>query len=85
MGFGAPVVASGPVAVFLYGRANGGAQTGLFRSDDDGATWQLISSFPGGSYAEVNAISGDPDIPGRVYVAFGGTGFVQGDPIGAVG
>lgn len=84
-GFGAPVVAGGPHAVFVYGRANGVAQTGLYRSDDDGATWQLISSFPAGSYTAVNAISGDLDQPGRVYVAFGGTGFVQGDPIGAVG
>jgi hypothetical protein len=85
LGFGAPIGAGGPLAVFLYGRANGGTQTGLFRSDDDGVSWQLISSFPAGSYAEVNSISGDLDSPGRVYVAFGGTGFVQGDPIGAAG
>ncbi len=85
MGFGAAVVAGGPVAVFVYGRANGDAQSGLYRSDDDGNTWVLISSFPANSYTDVAAISGDPEIPGRVYVAFSGTGFVQGDPIEATG
>jgi len=84
-GFGAPLTAGGPHVVFVYGRASGVAQTGLYHSVDDGATWQLISSFPGGSYADVNALSGDLDIPGRVYVGFGGTGFVQGDPIGGAG
>lgn len=85
MGFGAPLVAGGPVAVFVYGRANGDAGIGLYRSDDDGNTWQLITAFPAGSYNDISAISGDPDIPGRVYIAFSGTGFAQGDPIGATG
>jgi len=85
LGFGAPVVGGGPVALFIYGRANGDAQTGLYRSDDDGVSWQLITTFPAGSYSDISAISGDPDVPGRVYVAFSGTGFVQGDPIGATG
>lgn len=85
MAFGAPMTAGGPAAVFVYGRANGDAQAGLYRSDDDGNTWQLITSFPAGTYADINAISGDPLIPGRVYIAFSGTGFAQGDPIGAAG
>jgi len=85
MGFGAPLADGGPVAVFVYGRANGSAGVGLYRSGDDGATWQLITEFPAGSYADINAISGDPDVPGRVYIAFAGIGFAQGDPIGATG
>lgn len=83
MSFGAPLVAGGPAAVFLYGRANGDTQPGIYRSDDDGNSWQLITIFPAGSYTGISAISGDPDIPGRVYIAFSGTGFAQGDPIGA--
>ena len=85
MGFGAPLVEGGPVAVYVYGRANASADAGLYRSGDDGATWQLLTEFPAGSYADINAISGDPDVPGRVYIGFGGTGFAQGDPIGATG
>ncbi|MBI4882707.1 MAG: hypothetical protein HY826_01480 [Actinobacteria bacterium] len=86
MGFGAPMsgegLASGaPVSVFVYGRANGDAETGLYRSADDGATWVLLTSFPAASYSDVSAVSGDPTIPGRVYVAFSGNGFAQGDPI----
>lgn len=83
LGFGAPMTGAAPVSVFLYGRVGGAAQPGLYRSDDDGATWQLITNFPGGSYADVSAISGDLEVPGRVYIAFSGTGFVQGDPVGA--
>ena len=29
--------------------------------------------------------AGDPNVPGRVYVAFSGTGFAQGDPLNANG
>ncbi|MCE9621063.1 MAG: hypothetical protein K8R99_01825 [Actinomycetia bacterium] len=85
LGFGAPMIAGGAATVFVYGRANGDAKAGLYRSDDDGTTWRLITSFPAGSYTDINAISGDPDVPGRVYIAFSGTGFAQGDPIGATG
>lgn len=85
MGFGAPLAAGGPTTVFMYGRANSDAQSGLYRSVDDGNTWELITSFPAGSYTDITAVSGDPGVPGRVYVAFGGTGFAQGDPVGASG
>jgi photosystem II stability/assembly factor-like uncharacterized protein len=90
MGFGPPISGNGlgsgdPVVVFVYGRANGDAQSGLYRSDDDGDTWVLITAFPAGSYSDVSAVSGDPGVPGRVYVALSGTGFVQGDPTGTGG
>ncbi|MGD9703661.1 MAG: WD40/YVTN/BNR-like repeat-containing protein [Acidimicrobiia bacterium] len=78
-GFGAPMTDGGYPAIFLYGRANDDPQQGLFRSTDEGATWELIARFPDGLYKPVNVVSGDLDLPGRVYVGFGGTGFVYGD------
>lgn len=84
-GFGAAMQAGGPPAVFLYGRANGDEELGLYRSIDDGATWERISQYPVDSYTDISAITGDPNVPGRVYVAFSGTGFAQGDPLNANG
>ena len=85
IGFGAAMEPGAPLTVFVYGHASGDDQPGLYRSDDDGATWLPISRFPGNSYSEVNSIAGDPDVPGRVYVGFAGTGFTQGDPSAATG
>jgi hypothetical protein len=65
--------------IFLYGKANGDPRFGLWRSIDDGTTWQLIARAPLDLYKSVSVVSGDPDRPGRVYVGFGGTGFVVGD------
>lgn len=79
-GFGAPMAAGGPPAVYLYGRATGDTQRALYRSDDDGVTWTMISVYPADRYAEITAVSGDPDEPGRVYVAFSGQGFATGVP-----
>jgi hypothetical protein len=84
-GFGAPMTPDGPPTVYLYGRADGDADRALYRSSDDGATWEVISSFPLGSYSDINAVTGDPDIPGRVYLAFPGTGFAMGDPSASSG
>ena len=79
-GFGAPMAAGGPPTVYLYGKATGSTQRALYRSDDDGVSWTMISAYPADSYAEITAVSGDPDEPGRVYVAFSGQGFASGVP-----
>ena len=78
-GFGAPLVEAGPPAVFVYGRGEGDPERGLWRSGDDGATWTRIARYPLGLYADVNSVSGDADVPGRVYVGFAGNGFAFGD------
>ena len=38
-----------------------------------------MADHPGGIAAGVNAVAGDPEVPGRVYVGFGGVGVVRGD------
>jgi hypothetical protein len=59
--------------------ANGESQLGLWRSSDDGATWSRVSTFPGEVHAPVTSLTGDPRVPGRIYVGFAGVGYVRGD------
>lgn len=81
-GFGAPIEPNGPQTIFVHGRADGDDTLGLYRSSDDGATWERIADFPGGLTAGVTVVAGDPAIAGRVYIGFSGAGFVRGDPSG---
>ena len=76
MGFGAPMVGDTPT-LFLSGKIDG--DQGIWRSGDLAQTWELVDETAGGIYQSVNAIAGDPEIPGRVYVGFNGVGIVQGD------
>lgn len=62
--------------LFAVGRKGGRA--GLFRSEDVGGTWVRIGEFPLGLADWVDAIDGDKDVFGKVYVAFAGSGFVYG-------
>lgn len=80
-GFGAPLTNGGPAAIYVYGTTDTDAKLGIWRSGDDGRTWQLIGRVPLDLYAEITTISGDPDHPGRVYVGWGGSGVAYGiDP-----
>jgi hypothetical protein len=76
-GFGAPVGGSEHPAVYVYGRAE--RAEGVWRSTDGGDRWELIAEHPGGIAALVNVVTGDPNVPGRVYVGFAGVGAVYGD------
>jgi photosystem II stability/assembly factor-like uncharacterized protein len=78
-GFGAPLTKGGPLSVYVDGKAAGSAEDGLWRSGDDGATWELISRTPLGIYRRMTVVNGDLNIPGRVYVGFPGNGFAFGD------
>ncbi len=77
VGYGAPVESGGAPVVYLSGRVDG--RRGVYRSTDMLASWELLAEAPAGLYKKVNAVAGDPAIPGRVYVGFGGTSIVQGD------
>jgi hypothetical protein len=78
-GFGAPLPGHDRPAIYVDGRAQGEEELGLWRSADEGATWELIGRYPLGLYKDVNVVNGDMDLPGRVYVGFSGTGFAYGD------
>ncbi|MBB6695531.1 fibronectin type III domain-containing protein [Cohnella xylanilytica] len=65
-------------AVFVYGRVDGFEGEGIFRSDDMGATWvraSVANPFPGN---DPNAMAGDRQVHGRVYVGTNGTGILYG-------
>jgi hypothetical protein len=79
-GFGAPATPGGPPAVYVWGTVAGERTPGLYRTDDDGATWSLVARAPGGVYQDLNVVAGDPDRPGVVYVGFTGAGFMAGRP-----
>jgi hypothetical protein len=79
--FGAPRNKGGVPALFVYGRKTNGAPLSVMRSDDDGVTWVTVARYPGGFGASVTALAGDPTRWGRVFIGFGGLGFVQGETV----
>jgi hypothetical protein len=77
-GFGAPAKAGGYPQIYIAGWVNG--KYGIWRSDDEAASWMRIGDYPLGSFDQVKAIDGDKDTPGRVYVGFKGSGYAYGTP-----
>jgi len=64
--------------IFLSGRVGG--SYGIWRSTDDAASWQLLVDFPVGTLDQVTTIGADPDVFGRVYVGYKGSGWIWGEP-----
>jgi hypothetical protein len=63
-------------SIYVGGSVSG--QTGFFRSDDQGATWMMISDLSH-QYGWVTVIQGDPRIYGRLYVGTNGRGILYAD------
>lgn len=78
IGFGRPAREGGYPTLFVYGALAG--RWGVYRSSDEGVTWDFCGAYPRGLFGEVSAIAGDPAVYGRVYVGFRGQGFVRGEP-----
>lgn len=75
-GFGKASTADGYPTIYMQGRVND--EPGVWRSVDEGATWEKIVTYPLGIYDEIKAIDGDKEEFGKVYMGFGGVGFVYG-------
>jgi photosystem II stability/assembly factor-like uncharacterized protein len=75
-GFGKPMTAGAYPTIFMAGKIKG--QYGIWRSSDNAATWKQISDYPLGIMDGVQTIAGDPSTFGKVYLGFGGIGFVYG-------
>lgn len=60
-------------AIFIAGWYNN--VWGIYRSDDNAATWASLGATPNSSLDGVAVIEGDPNVYGRVYVGFGGSGY----------
>jgi len=76
--FGAPQSGS-TTALYAYGTLSGGSGNDLYRSLDDGSTWDQISNGQHFS-AGVKAIAADRTTFGQVYIATGGRGVMVGHP-----
>ncbi|MEL6106450.1 MAG: hypothetical protein AAFU85_10450 [Planctomycetota bacterium] len=63
--------------VFIQGRVDG--HFGYFQSDDEGKTWSKIGSYPLGVYDAAKVMQADPWKHGRLYLGFGGNGFMYYD------
>lgn len=53
---------------------------GIWRSIDNARSWQRLVDFPVHSLDQVTALGADPDVFGRVYVGYKGSGWVWGEP-----
>jgi hypothetical protein len=80
IGFGAPAHAGGYPVLFMSGYYQG--QAGMWMTANANAatpTWISIGAAPNDQYSGVGYIEGDPDVPGRVWVATGCAGVQFGD------
>ncbi|MGA3180474.1 MAG: hypothetical protein ABSF38_09050 [Verrucomicrobiota bacterium] len=68
-----------PAIYVANGDQSGGAEAGLYRSDDQGATWVRINDAQHQWGNRFECILGDPRIYGRVYVGTNGRGIFYGD------
>jgi hypothetical protein len=76
-GFGAPFPGYNYPAIYIAGWLNG--VFGVYRSDDNAQTWNFLGEFPLGSLDQISTLTGDANVPGRVYVGFSGSGYAYGD------
>jgi hypothetical protein len=77
VGFGKTATGQNHPAIYLWGKINN--VTGIYRSDDTGASWVHINDDRQ-QFGWINIIIGDPRTYGRVYIATGGRGILYGEP-----
>src|SRR5690606_7669125 len=77
VGFGKPAPGRSYPAVYTSSKING--VRGIFRSDDAGQTWTRINDDQHQWAWTGAAITGDPEVYGRVYIGTNGRGVVVGD------
>jgi hypothetical protein len=75
-GFGMAAPGATYPAIFIAGYVN--KVWGLWRSDDNAATWVNLGANPLGNTDQVRSIGGDMQAYGKLYVGFGGSGGVYG-------
>ncbi|KAA9000986.1 cellulose-binding protein [Paenibacillus spiritus] len=80
IGFGKAAPGEDYDAIYISGRIDG--TYGFFRSDDAGATWIRINDEAHQYANATQAITGDPNVYGRVYIGTNGFGIVMGDLAG---
>jgi photosystem II stability/assembly factor-like uncharacterized protein len=68
-----------PAIFVANGDQSGGPLAGIYRSDDEGATWVRVNDAQHQWGNRFDCLSGDPRIYGRVYVGTNGRGILYGD------
>ena len=76
VGLGMAAPGATPSAVFVAGRIEG--VSGIFRSDDVGATWSRIND-DAHQFGTIDVIAGDPRVYGRIYLGSAGRGILYGE------
>ncbi|MGM0884722.1 MAG: DUF4959 domain-containing protein [Bacillota bacterium] len=77
IGFGKAKSGEDYMALYSYAKVNG--KYGIYRSDDEAATWIRVNDDEHQFGAANRTITGDPRVYGRVYVGTNGLGIVTGD------
>jgi photosystem II stability/assembly factor-like uncharacterized protein len=77
VGFGMAAPGHDYPTLYLAGRVSG--VVGLFRSEDEGATWVRIND-PQHQFGWIGQVAGDPRVFGRVYLLTTGRGVMVGEP-----
>ena len=75
-GFGKPENAGGYPAIYIVGWVSG--VYGVWRSDDEAASWSSLGKYPNNVIDAIGVINGDMNAYGTVYVGFRGSGFAYG-------
>lgn len=75
-GFGKPRTSGGYPAIYIVGWVDG--IYGIWRSDDEAASWTNIGKYPNDNIDAITVINGDMNAYGVVYVGFRGSGFAYG-------
>jgi len=77
VGFGKAASGSTYPAVYIIGTVSGAS--GVFRSNDEGATWLQVNDAQH-QYGQMDNVAGDEDTYGRVFVTTQGRGIPYGQP-----
>ncbi len=64
----------------LFASGTAGGVSGIFRSDDDGASWVRINDAQHQFGGNLTVMAADPRVYGRVYLGMNGRGIVYGEP-----
>ncbi len=74
---GKPATGSNYPTLFIQGKVNG--VFGFWMSTNQGISWTSLGQYPLGIYDVSKVMEGDFNVFGRVYVGYGGNGFVYSD------
>jgi oligoxyloglucan reducing-end-specific cellobiohydrolase len=78
---GAPAPGRSSPAIFIWGQVSKGGTAAVYRSDDGGNSWVVVTD-PAHQYGGPVLIQGDPRVYGRVYLGFFGRGIIYADLAG---